>query len=67
MIRNASFARRAGAALLAALALQITLGIATLLAVVPLSLAAAHQAGAVAVFAAALWLAHAMRPRVTPA
>ena len=44
-----------------ALALQIALGIATLLLVVPLPLAAAHQAGAVLVFAAALNVAHALR------
>jgi len=49
-------------ATLAALALQVSLGIATLLAVVPLGLAAAHQAGAVVLFGLALALAHAMRP-----
>jgi cytochrome c oxidase assembly protein subunit 15 len=43
------------------LAVQIALGIATLLLVVPLPLAAAHQAGAVIVFAAALNVAHALR------
>ena len=37
--------------LLALIAVQIALGIATLLLVVPLPLAAAHQAGAVLVFA----------------
>lgn len=47
--------------LLGALAIQITLGIATLLHVVPLHLAAAHQAGAVLVFLAALNVAHALR------
>jgi heme a synthase len=47
--------------LLALLAVQIALGIATLLLVVPLALAAAHQAGAVLVFAAALNIAHALR------
>ena len=47
--------------LLAMLALQIALGIATLLLVVPLPLAAAHQAGAVLTFAAALNAAHALR------
>ena len=47
--------------LLALLALQIALGIATLLLVVPVPLAAAHQAGAVLVFAAALNVAHALR------
>jgi len=47
--------------LLGALALQIVLGIATLLLVVPVTLAAAHQAGAILVFAAALLSAHAVR------
>ena len=49
--------------LLAAIVVQVALGIATLLLVVPLSLAAAHQAGAVVVLAAALNLAHALRVR----
>ena len=52
---------RAATLLLAALIVQLTLGIATLLLVVPLALAAAHQAGAVLVFAAALNAAHALR------
>jgi cytochrome c oxidase assembly protein subunit 15 len=53
---------RVGAhALLALLAVQIALGIATLLLVVPLPLAVAHQAGAVLVLAAALNVAHALR------
>ena len=47
--------------LLAALAIQIALGIATLLLVVPVALAAAHQAGALAVFTVALALNHALR------
>lgn len=47
--------------LVAVLAVQIAMGIATLLLVVPLPLAAAHQAGAVIVFAAALNVAHAIR------
>jgi cytochrome c oxidase assembly protein subunit 15 len=46
--------RRAGAALLLALGLQIALGIATLLSLVALPLAALHQLGAVALFASAL-------------
>jgi cytochrome c oxidase assembly protein subunit 15 len=54
-------AARTGAhLLLAMLAAQIALGIATLLLVVPLPLAAAHQAGAVLVFALALNLAQAL-------
>ncbi len=47
--------------LVALVAVQIALGIATLIHVVPLPLAAAHQAGAMLVFAAALKLAHALR------
>ena len=53
---------RAGAhALLGMIAVQIALGIATLVNVVPLPLAALHQAGAVLVFALALNLAQALR------
>lgn len=44
--------------LLAALALQITLGISTLLLVVPVPLAAAHQAGAILLFTASLFVGH---------
>jgi cytochrome c oxidase assembly protein subunit 15 len=47
-----------GNALLAAFALQATLGISTLLSGVPVALAASHQAGAVAFLAASLWHAH---------
>jgi cytochrome c oxidase assembly protein subunit 15 len=54
-------ARRAADLFLALLVVQIALGIATLLLVVPLGLAAAHQAGAVLLFAAALNAAHALR------
>ena len=42
--------------LLAALALQIMLGISTLLLVVPVALAAAHQAGAIILLTAALFI-----------
>jgi cytochrome c oxidase assembly protein subunit 15 len=56
-----SRAVRAANALLAMLALQVALGIATLVNVVPLPLAALHQAGAVAVFGLALAVAHALR------
>ena len=45
----------------AMLAVQIALGIATLIYVVPLPLAALHQAGAVAMFALALNVAHSLR------
>ena len=53
--------RAGGHLLLALVAIQIALGIATLLLVVPIPLAAAHQGGAVLVFAAALFVAHALR------
>jgi cytochrome c oxidase assembly protein subunit 15 len=39
-------------------ALQVGLGVATLLLVVPVPLAAVHQAGAVALLGAAVWAAH---------
>src|SRR2546428_605786 len=56
-----SRARLAAHLLLAALAPQIALGIATLLLAVPVPLAAAHQAGALLVFSAALFAAHSLR------
>jgi cytochrome c oxidase assembly protein subunit 15 len=64
--RAASVARNARLAancLLAATALQVTLGVSTLLLRVPVALGAAHQGGAVLVFACALWLAHSLRRR----
>ncbi|HEU4855114.1 MAG TPA: COX15/CtaA family protein [Nitrosospira sp.] len=54
-------ARLACTLLLVMLAIQISLGISTLLLVVPLSLAAAHQAGAVLLVTAALWVNHQLR------
>jgi cytochrome c oxidase assembly protein subunit 15 len=54
-------ARLAANTLLVLLALQVALGIGTLLLVVPVPLAAAHQGGAVLVFGASLWFAHALR------
>jgi heme a synthase len=45
--------------------LQLSLGIATLLLVVPIPLAAAHQAGAVLLLTAALVLRHRLRPAST--
>src|SRR5947199_5314622 len=54
-------ARSGANLLLGLLALQVTLGVCTLILVVPLPLAAAHQAGALLLFAAALNLAHALR------
>ncbi len=56
-------AKVAGHHLLGMFVLQALLGIATLLYVVPIPLAAAHQAGAVLLIACALWTAHAMQPR----
>ncbi|MFO1206874.1 MAG: COX15/CtaA family protein [Burkholderiales bacterium] len=59
--RLSPLARLACHVLLGAVVLQIALGITTLLLVVPIGLAAAHQAGAVALFSAALWVAHELR------
>lgn len=47
--------------LLAMLAVQITLGITTLLFVVPIPLAATHQAGALTLFTIALFVNHTLR------
>lgn len=58
-------ARLAATLLLFALAIQITLGIATLLMAVPVALGAAHQGGSMAVFGILLWLNHELR--VAPA
>lgn len=43
------------------LVIQISLGIATLLHVVPIPLAASHQGGALLLFAASLWVSHRLR------
>ena len=56
-----SAARLALHAVLAAAALQVALGISTLLLVVPLPLAVAHQAGAIVLLTTALVLRHTMR------
>ncbi|MCC7048992.1 MAG: COX15/CtaA family protein [Alphaproteobacteria bacterium] len=53
--------RRAGIALLHLALVQVALGIATLLLVVPVPLAALHQAGAMALLTAALWLRFTLR------
>ena len=53
--------RRAAALLLLMIVVQIALGIGTLILVVPVALAAAHQAGAVLLFAAGLNAAHSLR------
>ena len=53
--------------LLAAMALlQVALGIATLLLVVPIPLAAAHQAGAVLLLTLTVLALHRLRPPRTP-
>ena len=54
-------ARLATHLVLAMLAIQVMLGIATLLLVVPVALAAAHQGGAVLLLTAALWAGHELR------
>ena len=56
-------ARVALHALLAAVALQFGLGLSTLLLVVPIPLAAAHQAGAVLLLTAAIVFRHKLRAR----
>jgi len=54
--------------LMAAMALvQVALGIATLLLVVPIPLAAAHQAGAVILLSLLIWTRHAARVSKAPA
>jgi len=54
-------ARKAANALLHTAVLQVALGITTLLLVVPIPLAAAHQAVAMLLFTVALFLCHALR------
>jgi heme a synthase len=54
-------ARLACTLLLVMLGIQISLGISTLLLVVPLPLAAAHQAGAVLLLTSALWVNYQLR------
>ena len=55
-------------ALLGLMALQVTLGVSTLLLVVPVPLAAAHQAGAVLLLTAAIAFRHTLRrPRLMDA
>ena len=56
-------APRRAVGLMAAMAVvQAALGIATLLLVVPIPLAAAHQAGAVILLSLIIWARHAVRP-----
>jgi len=59
-LASAPLARVASKWMLTALALQLALGIATLLSGVALPLAVAHQAGTVLLYAAGLWTAHAL-------
>jgi len=69
VMRNAATSRpaRIAASLFAGmLAVQIALGIATLVLRVPVPLAALHQAGAVLLFAASLNVAHVLRAGGTP-
>jgi len=54
-------ARRVANALMVVAVLQVALGITTLLLVVPVHAAAAHQAGAVILFTMILWFAHELR------
>lgn len=56
--KSARFARYS---LLGFAVTQVTLGICTLLWLVPVKLAAAHQAGSVAVLSAGMWLLHALK------
>jgi cytochrome c oxidase assembly protein subunit 15 len=49
--------------LLAAAMLQVALGISTLLLHVPVTLAAAHQGGALVLFTVLLFISHRMRPQ----
>ncbi|MDE0780464.1 MAG: COX15/CtaA family protein [Alphaproteobacteria bacterium] len=55
-------ARRAANILLAAAFLQVGLGVSTLLLVVPVHLAACHQAGAMILFTATIWFVFELRP-----
>ncbi|NKB54777.1 MAG: heme A synthase [Alphaproteobacteria bacterium] len=56
-------ARLAAGALAAMALVQVILGVATLLMVVPLPLAVLHQAGAATLFALAVWTVHALSGR----
>ncbi|KAI9354911.1 cytochrome oxidase assembly protein-domain-containing protein [Pilaira anomala] len=54
-------ARLAVNTMMGAVVLQVTLGISTLIYMVPLQLAAAHQAGALVLLTSNYWLIHALR------
>ncbi len=58
LARNAGIAARGAVLLIAAVLIQIGIGIATLLAAVPIGLGLLHQAGAFIVLAIALWHRH---------
>jgi cytochrome c oxidase assembly protein subunit 15 len=58
--------RIAAVHVLALTVLQIVLGVLTVISDVPLTLAAAHQIVALALFGSAIWLAYAMRPSPVP-
>jgi cytochrome c oxidase assembly protein subunit 15 len=63
LLRGAALPRRGRLAsnlLLAMLAIQLALGIATLLLRVPVALGTAHQGGAMFLFALALWTTHTL-------
>ncbi|MBB4658571.1 COX15/CtaA family protein [Parvularcula dongshanensis] len=59
--------RRYGASLLGAVTFQAVIGIATVMAAVPLWLGLAHQAGALVVVTAAVWSVHALSGATRPA
>ncbi len=69
-IRKAGLNQRAAAAsglLLAVVVVQVSLGILTLLNSVPFALAASHQAVAMLLFTASLYLSHCLRDKVQKA
>ena len=47
--------------MMGAVVVQVTLGISTLIYMVPIELAASHQAGALALLTSNFWLIHALR------
>lgn len=63
--KASSRAKMVGNLLLVALAIQITLGITTLLLAVPVALGTAHQGGSMVVFGLLLWLNHEIRTAET--
>lgn len=59
--KESPFARSAAVALTLWLAVQVSLGVATLLLQVPVALGAMHQAGAMVLFGLVIWANHAIR------